>query len=380
MKLLFVCENYLPHYGGAEVVFKNLAERYVKKNHQVSLVTHQLKGTKKNEVIGGIQVYRIPSFFSRYIFTFAAIPKTIKLARKHDLIQTTTFNGAFPAWIAGKITKKPVVITVHEVWVGKWKQVTGFSWFKSWIHEFLERVIYLLPFDKYICVSNATRKDLLSLGIKKEKTETIYNGMDYHLWNQNNFKNKEVKKIKEKLGLKNKFVYFSWGRPGVSKGFEYIIKASSLIKKRIPNSLFLLMLGSSDKYKKKYKELMNLIKKNNLKDYIKVINSVPYRQLGNYIKAADCIVVPSIAEGFGYTTVEAVSMNKPVVISDAGSLPEVVSGRYQIFKNKNIIDLANKVTKISKKDYLQKKVKKFEWEESINKYLKTCSALLNKRR
>ena len=46
MKILFVCENYLPHIGGAEVVFKNLAERMIKLGHEVNLVTHKLKNTK----------------------------------------------------------------------------------------------------------------------------------------------------------------------------------------------------------------------------------------------------------------------------------------------------------------------------------------------
>ncbi|MBS3127462.1 glycosyltransferase [Candidatus Woesearchaeota archaeon] len=47
MKILFICENYYPHLGGAEVVFKNLAEGYVKRGHQVTVLTHQLQGTKK---------------------------------------------------------------------------------------------------------------------------------------------------------------------------------------------------------------------------------------------------------------------------------------------------------------------------------------------
>src|SRR3989344_4390735 len=113
MRILFVCENYFPHYGGAEVLFKNLAERYVKKGHQVTILTHQLKGTQKIEMINGVRVLRVPSFFSRYAFTFLAVPQAIRLAKAHDIIQTTSFNGAPPAWLAAKITKRPVVITVH---------------------------------------------------------------------------------------------------------------------------------------------------------------------------------------------------------------------------------------------------------------------------
>ena len=45
MKILFVIENYLPHIGGAEIVFKTLAEGLVKKGHSVDLITHRLKNT-----------------------------------------------------------------------------------------------------------------------------------------------------------------------------------------------------------------------------------------------------------------------------------------------------------------------------------------------
>src|SRR3989338_352399 len=100
MRLLFVCENYLPHYGGAEVVFKNLAEGFVKAGHTVDLVTHRMKGTAKFEVLNGVRVHRVWSANSRYLFSFTSILKVWSIARRADIIQTTTFNGAPPAWLA----------------------------------------------------------------------------------------------------------------------------------------------------------------------------------------------------------------------------------------------------------------------------------------
>src|SRR3989344_5004836 len=161
MKILFVCENYHPHYGGAEVLFKNLAEGLVKKGNGVAIVTTLLPGTKKFEEINGVKVHRVSCFNNRYLFSFLSIPKVLKLAQKADVIQTTTFNGAPPAWLGAKMTKKPVTLTVHEVWIGRWKEVTDFSRIKTSLHELLERMLYLLPFDKYACVSESTRKDLL---------------------------------------------------------------------------------------------------------------------------------------------------------------------------------------------------------------------------
>ena len=367
MRILFVCENYLPHIGGVEVVFKNLAERMVELGNEVNLVTHQLKGTKKYEIINGGKVHRVSCFNSRYLFSLFSIPKILKLAKKADIIQTTTFNGAPPSWFVGKLLKKPTIITVHEVWINKWNKVTDFSKLKCFIHNLLEKAIYSLKFDQYVTVSNATKKDLEQIGIKPEKIKTIHNGFDYDFWDPDNF-NGEI--IRKKLNLENKWIYFAWGRPGPSKGFEYAIKAVPKIKKHLKNSLFLLMLGSADQYKQREVYFKKLIKELNLTDdEIKIIPSVPYNELGNYLKAADCLVVPSIAEGFGYTTVEANSMNKPLVASNTGSIPEVISGKHLLFESKNSTDLANCVIKIHDNKFHQTQLKKFLWGECVEKYL-----------
>ncbi len=405
MKILFVCENYYPHLGGAEVVFKNLAEGFVKAGHKVHLVTRRLSGTKKFEVINGVKIHRVSSFNTRYLFTFSAIPMVMKLAKNADLIQTTTFNGAPPAWLASKLCHKPVVLTIHEVWIDKWKKVTDLGLVSCLIHNFLEKMIYSLKYDKYVCVSNATREDLLKTKISPEKTLTIHNGFNYDQWDPDKIKDEQVVEIRQKLGLKDKYVYFAWGRPGPSKGYEYLIRAVPEISKRIPHSVLLLMLGNKKAYQKKYHFLMDLVKsinnnndnsnnnndnntnnKNNgddknkdkdkNKNNIKVVPSASDEELKNYLKAADCIIIPSIAEGFGYNAIEATAMDKPVIISDAGSLPEVVSGKYQIFKSKNIIDLAEQVEKVSQGKVLKKEKKKFYWKDSIQNYLKIYKELI----
>src|SRR3989338_6361631 len=329
MKILFICENYYPHQGGAEVLFKNLAEGLVQAGDEVSVITHLLPNTPKHEIIDGVKVSRVFSFGSRYVFSFFSILRAIIASRRHDLIQTTTFNAAFPAWLAAKMTGKPAVLTVHEVWTGKWKEIAGFPRWQCWIHDFLERMIYRLPFDRYVCVSEATKRDLLKIGIPPEKATTIYNGFDYSFWDPAKFTEKDAHNFREQHNLRDKFVFFSWGRPGPSKGFEYAIKAMPAIIKEVPNALLLLMFGSVEKYTKKYAGLMSFIREINLPDHIRIIPSLPHEQLGIALKAADAVIIPSVSEGFGYTTLEAVAMKKPVIISNAGSLPEVVSGEYR---------------------------------------------------
>jgi D-inositol-3-phosphate glycosyltransferase len=373
MNILFICENYIPHYGGAEVVFKNLAEGYAKKGHKVILLTRLLQGTKKKEIINGVKVIRVPSFDSRYFFTFFSIPKAIKLARWADVIQTTTFNGAPPAWLAGKIVNTPTVLTIHEVWVNKWNKVTNLGKISCSLHNLLEKAIYLLNFDSYVCVSKATEKDLLKIKKDSKKVRSIHNGMDYNFWNPKNF---DGNKLKKETKFKDNFICFSWGRPGTSKGFEYLIKAVPMIK--VKNFKLVLMFGSVDKYKNQYQEFLSLIKRLNIEDKVEIIPSVPYEQLGDYISMADCVVVPSIAEGFGYNVVETNSLGTPVVATTAGSIPEVISGKHILVSPKSPSEIALAVEKVSKKEFLETTTKKFLWEKSISDYLELYQNILRK--
>ncbi len=240
-------------------------------------------------------------------------------------------------------------------------------------------MIYTLPFDKYLCVSNATKKDLLKLNIKEKKVITIHNGFDYNSWDPEKIAVEDIEKIREEHSLKENFSLFSWGRPGESKGFEYLLKALPSIKERIPNVLLLLMLSSVNNYKENYQKLIALIKTLGIEKQVKIIQPVPHSELKKYLKAVDGVVIPSTAEGFGYTTVETNAIGTPAVVSNAGSLPEVVSGKFLMFESKNITELAEKVVKLSKKEYQETELKKFLWDDSIEKYLEVYTSLIDKK-
>lgn len=373
LKLLFVVENYIPHIGGVEVVFKNLSEGLAKLGHDVTIVSHRLKGSKKYEVINGVKIHRVNCFHSRYWFTFLSIPIIYKLAKKADLIHTTNFNAAFPAWLVSKLLNKKCIITVHEVWIGKWNKLTDTGWLNAKIHDLLERFIYLLNFDRYICVSKSTKKQLLNIKVNKEKIDVVYNGVDYNHWNPKKYNGN---KIRKRFNLEKNFVYFFSGRPGISKGLEYLIKAVPLIYKKIPNAKLLAIMSKDKTYKKRYKYIVDLIKKLGIENQVILVDPVSYKELPNYIKAADCVVIPSLSEGFGFAATEACAMEKPVVATNTTSLPEVVSGRYFLAEVRNIKDIAKGVHLISNNKGIKTKLKKFELQTNILNYLKVYRKII----
>ena len=373
MNVLFVIENYLPHIGGVEVVFSQLAEGLVKQGHKVTILTHKIKGTKNEEMINGVKVIRVPCFGSRYLFSFLAIPEAIKLGRDADVIHTTTFNGTLPAWKAARINGKPLIITVHETWLGHWDELTDMSWLSRKIHAFFEWMIYRLPYDKYIAVSDYTAKDLRRIGIPDKKIVRIYNAVNYSLFNPKKYSKKNSRK---KLGFPDGFLYFAYGRPGVSKGFEYLIKAVPEIYKKIPNAKLVVMLSKDKAYKKNYNEIKDLCSELKINDKIIFIDPVERGKLPLYISAMDCVIVPSLREGFGYAAAEPSAMNVPVVSTNAASLPEVVSGKHLFVPPKNSNAIAKAVIDVSKGRYKVTKKKKFLLSENIKNYLTVYHELL----
>jgi glycosyltransferase involved in cell wall biosynthesis len=367
MKILFVLENYLPHIGGVEIVFKNLCEGLAAKGHRVTVVTHRMPGTKARERMAGVEVIRIRCMDSRYLFTFAAVPEVIRCAKNSDIIHTTTYNGAFPAWIGAIVRRKPKIITVHETWLGRWREFSNFSAPVTWAHELLEWLVYHIPrFDRYVCVSEST-KNMLSeaLPSRSERIVRIHNGFDA----PPKASQQEVQKLRESLGVKGKFAIFAYGRPGTSKGFEYLVQAYPLIKKRIPDAKLLLMLSKDTQYRHKVEEF-----KRSSPDIV-FLDPQPYAKLAAYRALADCIVVPSITEGFGYAAIEAASSGTPVVTTDTTSIPEVIYGKHILVKPKSAKAIADGVVKVKRGEYKTAPAKRFPWSETVWEYEKLYEKL-----
>jgi len=373
VKICFIIEYYPPHIGGGETFFKTFAEGLVEHGHQCDIVTCRLTGTEKYEVKNGVKIYRVnvPKVADRHWYTFLAIYRSVKISRDADIIHTMTYNGALAAWFASKVNRKPVVMMALEVLGKKWSGF-GFKRSATLIYRLFEWFVLFLKYDAYACISKNTMKSLEGWGIPVEKLYLIYPGIDYKLFDYK--KEKEKQEIRKRLGVKdNTFLYMYHGRPGMIKGVEYLVKAVPVIKEHITDSRLLLVLAKKPSVK--YREILDIIKKGNL-DVI-LIDPLPQEELPYYIAASDCVVVPSLSEGFGFTCVEACAMKRPVVATNVGSLPEVISGRYVLVEPKSPEELAAGVESVYKGKYVTTKIKTFSWEDTINDYIKLYKKLLN---
>lgn len=371
MKILFIIEYYHPHIGGVENVFKNLTEGLVKKGFEVSVLTMLLDNTKKNEIISGVKITRINSFKSRYLFTFLAIPTAMKLAKKSDLIHTTTYNATLAAKIAGIFNKKKVIITIHEILGRNWFNL-GISKIKSYVYFFIEKIILSLNFNKYIAVSNSTKRQIIDNNIPSKRIITIHNGINYNHWKKNN---RASNNLKKRLNLENNYLLIFYGRPGISKGLFDLVKAIPKVIKDIPNILLYAIVSHDSDNLKEVQKVKDWVKYNQMDKYIEIVPSVKYKDLPIYVNMGDLIVIPSITEGFGFVVVESCALNKIVIASDTTSIPEVISGDYLLFEPKNSEDIAKKIVKAHKGNYITIEKKKFEISTNIEKHIKLYQLL-----
>lgn len=372
LNVLFVIDHFWPHIGGGEIVFYNLAQQYDQRDDigKVTILTLYDQDCLPNDTFGNkIEVIRV----GRNVVSFMILSciKIIQLRRSIDIIHTSTYYAAYPAWFAAKIIKKPVLITVHEIFGVMWYRFSGRI--KGTLYRFAEWLIFHLSFDYYVGVSQYTVNSLRkNFSLPPKSLSVIYNGLEYNTLNVD--KNK-VKITRDKLLLQDKFTVVYFGRPGISKGLEYLIMAMPEIIQNIPEVSLLLIVAPFPQ--KRYQMMIKLIDRVNIKPYVVVQSPLPRAELFNYIKVADCVVVPSLAEGFGFSAAESCALGIPVVVSDTSSLPEVVSGKVVFVKPGDSRDIARGVKDVYSHKWKTIKRKYFYWKAVSQKYMVTYQSIMS---
>lgn len=176
--------------------------------------------------------------------------------------------------------------------------------------------------DMIITVSNAMKSELIELGFPEEKINVCYNGVDPEKYSPEEVSAEKVREIRQFYGLKeeDQMILFIGRLVGV-KGVDKLVMAMPQVVKRIPNAkLVVVGLGDMREY------LERLVETLNIQDIVKFrFEFIPEEERIAHYAACDVAVFPSHYEPFGIVTLEAMSMEKPVVVGAAG-----VSGMREI--------------------------------------------------
>lgn len=218
-----------------------------------------------------------------------------------DIIHIHGTRGGILARLAAIGLKYPVIYTEH-LWTKDY-QLGGRISHRS-------QLIGLWFLDMFttltIAVSEAVKDFLIKSQITRpEKVLVIYNSTE------------PPKKKAQPFKGKNTLIA-SIGTLNEQKGMQYLIQAMSRVLREFPRTE--LMIIGQGSYKTK---LEKLIKRMKLASKIKLTGFV--KDVYDELEKVDIYVQPSVSESFGLAILQAMSMGLPIVATNTGGIPEVVT-------------------------------------------------------
>ena len=305
-------------YGGSETGCYDLAHYLVENDCSSYIVTsggELLKYVNKKKV----KVIRLPvhsknpilMFFNSLILIFIILFFNISIVHA---------RSRAPAWsclLATKVTRRKFVTTFHGTY-----NFNGFM--KKFYNSVMLRSDLIIAGSNFIFshINENYSKYLINL---KKKFLVIFRGINTDYFNSNIIKQLEENKLISFWNIdKNKKLILLPGRLTSWKGQEMFIEAINLVNKEIDPETFNVVILGSDQGRKIYKQkLLRLVEQHRLANQVKFIDNC--KNMPVAYKISDLIVSSSIEpEAFGRVSVEAQSMEKPIIASNIGGSKETI--------------------------------------------------------
>jgi glycosyltransferase involved in cell wall biosynthesis len=176
-------------------------------------------------------------------------------------------------------------------------------------------------------------------GVDKSKVQCIPLGVDMERFGYA----EDTTKVRRELALdEDRPVLLTVRRLVARMGIENLIMALRKVADRFPNVL--LVIGGTGYLER---ELKGMIAKVGLEKNISMLGFIPENILARYYQAADLFVLPTLAyEGFGRSTIEALSCGTPAIVTPVGANPEVMSplGEKYLFKGSDSNAICDGIT------------------------------------
>lgn len=359
MKICLVTHQHPPNVStGLGRYSMNLTEMLEKEGHEVTVITHDKRGGEKYEKRGNVEIYRLtipksfvadkflPNLLDERILFESKLKKFFKKRdlSKYNLLHILDMRDSL--FLNKRIASQiPVIITANDYYPFEtsWNifkfpyfcldlplRYLNYMYYKLFLPRHMKKA------DIIICNSHYTAKSIeKNTTIPKDKLKVIYKGINVKQFSS-----------KDKLD-ENKYkshMILSVGSNMERKGVEYILKALSIIKKKYPDTK-LVMIGRKSWFFKKQME--KIVKKHNLYGNINEEWYIHEKDIPKYLKNANVFVMPSIIEALGQVYMEAMCMKTPVIGTNVGGVPEVISKECgYLVEPKNSKEIAEKIIEI----------------------------------
>lgn len=350
-------------YGGAETGCYDLAHFLPEKSCKSFIATsggELLKYVNKKKV----KVFRLPvqSKNPLLILFNVIIISFIILIYNINIVHVRSRAPAWSCYLATKLTFRKIVTTFH-----------GTFNFTNKIKKFYNSI--MVRSDLVIAGSNFIFSHINEnygnfFLNNKRKLLVIFRGINTNYFNPQKILPVKLEKFSKQHNIdRNKFVILLPGRLTSWKGQKIFIEAIKILsEKNSESSLEAIILGNHQGRNVYKKQLLGLVQQYRLGKIIKFIDHCDEMPVAYGIAnlVCSCSYEP---EAFGRVSVEAQSMQVPIIASDLGGSRETIikDKTGYLFKNKDPIALADSIEMIMRKDYNTLKFIGFEGRKNVLK-------------
>ncbi len=353
MNIAIVC---YPTFGGSGVLATELGKALADKGHNIHFITYQqpvrLSGFHANIFYHEVRVPTYPLFdFPPYETALASMMVDVAINHNIDLFHVHyAIPHASAAYTAKQILAKqgkkiPVITTLHGTditLVGRdkmYKPVVTFSMIES---------------DVLTAVSDNLKQETYKNFVIEKDIQVIHNFVDVK-----RFHKKPVDAFKKLIARNGEKIIVHASNFRKVKRVQDVIHTFQLINNKIPSCL--LMLG--DGPERPYAE--SICRDCVISDQIKFLGK--QEQMEDILPIADLFLLTSEYESFGLAALEAMAAEVPVITTNAGGLPEIMSNGFNGYMSNvgDVKDMAANAIKILTDDALHQTFKKNALEQAM---------------
>lgn len=338
MRIGFFVWEYPPKIvGGLGTYAENITREFVDIGNDVSVFTLNDGTMKTREIIQGVEVHRplianasniwpffviddlkkwgtnIRFFNDLFIYNILSATKFINsLIKKEkydfDVVCVHDHLSSIAGLVIKNETKIPVVFHAHSTEWGR-SGGPGSEVVSHFEHAMADNA------DRVITVSYAMQEDLVKHGWSPSKISVVWNGVDPERYDPRKCKKEAVQAVREKYNIPldwNMILFV--GRLTWVKSVRNLLQAMPSVLKEYPNTK-LVILGKGAEQR----DIVETSDRLGIKD--KIVYRFDFIQEAERIlhyAASDVCVFPSVYEPFGIVSLEAMAMEKPVVVGARG--------------------------------------------------------------
>jgi len=349
-----------PNAGGAELLTREIAKRWVLSGHNITQFCSSFSGGKKIETIDGVKFIRRGKWWNVHIYAFFYY--LFKFKNKTDLIIDEVHW--LPFFSAVYAPNKTIALTCE---VAKKLFFNIFPYPIAICWRVLEK-FYLSIYKNTptMVISPSTYNDLIKEGYNKKNIVTLPMGIT-------------TPRSAKVLSKEKNPTIISLGRLNIQKGTLDMIEAFRIIKSEIP-SLKLWIVGSGDP--QFVKKLKQKLVKNNLQSSVIFHGFVTEDKKFELLSRSHLLIVASLHEGFGLTIPEAGFVGTPAVAYKTQGIQDIIKNNENgILVDQNPSSLAKSAISLfkDKQKYSKmrneaiKEAKQYSWDNTVkvaNEFIK----------